>query len=113
MVVTLKRREAAAKETRMVAAKRQPAVNPKTLNARGKRLQDLKARTRRIITRRYRTPWNNSQGFIPAERAPKKRSRLTPQRPGKPKKKTEKDRERKMSSFIPAGKRWRRLEPGQ
>jgi hypothetical protein len=113
MVVTLKRRDAAAKETRIVPANREPAINPGILNAGGKRLQDLKARTKKVMIKRYRAPRNSSQGFIPAERAPKKRSSPPPQRPGMPKKKAEKDKERKIRSLSPAGRRWRRLEPGQ
>jgi hypothetical protein len=112
MVVTLKRREAAAKEVKMVAANRNPAISPETLKAKGGKFQALKIGTKRAMAARGLAPRNNSQGLIPEERAPQKMRNIPPQRPGIPKKKTEKDRERKRRSFTVAGRRWMRLEPG-
>jgi hypothetical protein len=113
MVVTLKKRDAPAKDIRMVAANRKPAINPGTLTAGGERLKDLTARTKKTMAARRPKPRSNSPGRIPAERAAKTRNRASPKRPGRPKKKAEKDRERKRKSLSPAGRRWRRLEPGR
>jgi hypothetical protein len=113
MVVTLKKRDAPAKETRTVAVNRKPAINPGVLKAGGKRLKDLKARTKKVMVKRGLAPRSNSPGRIPAERAPAASRTPSKKRPGRPKKKAEKDREKKRKSLNPAGRRWRRLEPGE